>query len=203
MEKKFNCVYITTNLINGKQYVGDHSTNNLNDNYLGSGLGIKNAIIKYGKENFKKEILEQFETKQEAFNAQEKYIIEYNTLCPYGYNNNKRGGCGITGLSSEEKSLKLSNIHKGKHISEEHKQAIRVFMKTYKHSKETKKKLKYNKTNDHKKKLSNSKMGNKNPMFGKSLYQIWLVKYGEEIAKEKMQIRGQKIAENNRLRAKI
>jgi hypothetical protein len=32
--KKYNYVYVTTNLINGAQYVGDHSTNNLNDDTL-------------------------------------------------------------------------------------------------------------------------------------------------------------------------
>jgi len=56
-------LYITTNLINGKQYVGDHSTNKIYDTYLGSGSGILNAIKKYGKENFKREILEQFKSK--------------------------------------------------------------------------------------------------------------------------------------------
>jgi len=80
MEKKFNYVYLTTNLINEKQYVGDHSTNDIEkDYYIGSGKVLKNAIKKYKKENFKKEILEFFPTKQEAFDAQEKYIIQYNT----------------------------------------------------------------------------------------------------------------------------
>jgi len=41
MKKLFNYVYITRNLLNNKQYVGDHSTNNLNDDYLGSGSIIK------------------------------------------------------------------------------------------------------------------------------------------------------------------
>jgi len=80
-EKKFTYVYITTNTINGKQYVGDHSTDNIEkDNYLGGGSYLNAAIKKYGKIYFKKEILENFETKKEAFNAQEKYIIQYNTL---------------------------------------------------------------------------------------------------------------------------
>lgn len=37
-------VYVTTNLINGKQYVGDHSKNSKIDNYLGSGIAFKGAV---------------------------------------------------------------------------------------------------------------------------------------------------------------
>ncbi len=55
--KKYNYVYVTTNLINGAQYVGDHSTNNLNDDYLGSGKYLFRSIKKYKKkiliENFR------------------------------------------------------------------------------------------------------------------------------------------------------
>lgn len=57
--KRYIFVYITTNLLNGKQYVGDHSSNNIeNDIYLGSGSYFKNALNEYGRENFKREILE-------------------------------------------------------------------------------------------------------------------------------------------------
>jgi hypothetical protein len=90
--KKFNYVYVTINLINGKRYIGDHSTDNLDDGYMGSGDLICEAFKKYGKENFKKEILQEFKTKRESFAAQEKYIIEYNTLEPNGYNLHRKGG---------------------------------------------------------------------------------------------------------------
>ena len=49
-------VYIITNQLNGKQYVGDHSTNNLEDGYLGSGVLLLRAKKKYGKENFSREV---------------------------------------------------------------------------------------------------------------------------------------------------
>ena len=46
-------VYLTTNLINGKRYVGSHK-GSINDYYLGSGNIINEAISKYGKKNFRK-----------------------------------------------------------------------------------------------------------------------------------------------------
>jgi len=72
MSKKFHYVYVTINLINEKCYVGDHSSDDPNDDYLGSGILFNRAKKKYKKENFKKEILEYFDTKEKAFNAQEK-----------------------------------------------------------------------------------------------------------------------------------
>jgi len=48
-------IYKSTNLVNGKFYVGQDSKNY--PDYYGSGLILKIAIDKYGKDNFKKEIL--------------------------------------------------------------------------------------------------------------------------------------------------
>ena len=66
--------YKITNLINKKFYYGVHSTNNLNDDYMGSGKLFKRAVGKYGKENFVKEVLFIFDTAEEMF-AKEKEIV--------------------------------------------------------------------------------------------------------------------------------
>ena len=47
-------IYKTTNILNGKYYIGKHITENLNDEYISSGIALKKAIQKYGKEYFKK-----------------------------------------------------------------------------------------------------------------------------------------------------
>jgi len=89
---KFHYVYLTTNLINGKQYIGDRTTLILPDKYLGSGYNLKKAIKRYGRNNFKKEILQFFSNRELAFKAQEQYIKKYNTLIPNGYNLSVNGG---------------------------------------------------------------------------------------------------------------
>jgi len=70
----YHTFYKTTNLIDGKFYYGVHSTDDINDNYLGSGTRLRWAIKKHGKENFKKEILAVFDTKEEAFFVEKKLV---------------------------------------------------------------------------------------------------------------------------------
>ncbi len=127
MPEKIHYVYITTNLINGKQYVGDHSTDNLNDRYLGSGRPyLQEALKEYGRKNFKREILEFFSTRKEAFEAQEKYIKVYDTLSPNGYNISSKGGYGVASSSlREETKNKISLKLKGKPKSEGFKKKMK------------------------------------------------------------------------------
>ena len=81
-------IYKTTNLINGKIYIGQDLENN--PNYFGSGLIFKKAILKYGKNNFKKEILEYCFNKQELCEKEKYWIKKLNSQ-------NKNIGYNITG----------------------------------------------------------------------------------------------------------
>jgi group I intron endonuclease len=175
MEKKYNYVYITTNIITGKQYVGDRSCNYdpQKDNYIGSGRPyFQNAKRKYGKENFKKEILEYFDSRQKAFDAQEKYIIQYNTLYPFGYNLSPKGGVGVVGCFSENTKTQMGISRTGERNGMFHKNHSADAKK--KQSEARKGKYPWNK-NKHgiyseetiKKMKAIDHSGEKNPMFGK------------------------------------
>ena len=67
-------IYKTTNLLNNKFYIGKHQCLTLEDGYLGSGRALKDAIAKYGKENFKREILFIFDTEADM-NLKEKELV--------------------------------------------------------------------------------------------------------------------------------
>lgn len=73
---KYFYFYKITNNINNHFYYGVHCTNNLNDNYMGSGKRLQYAIKKYGLENFSKEILKYFNSKEEAFEYEEQIVNE-------------------------------------------------------------------------------------------------------------------------------
>lgn len=90
---KYNYFYKTTNIINSKYYYGVHSTNNISDGYLGSGLLIKKAIRKYGKGNFKKEILKTFNNRSDLM-LYEKSIITEDVIIDKNSYNLSLGGYG-------------------------------------------------------------------------------------------------------------
>lgn len=71
-------VYLTTNLINNKKYIGKDSNNN--PNYFGSGTLLLEDIKKYGKENFKKEILEYCNTDEELTLRESYFIKKYKAV---------------------------------------------------------------------------------------------------------------------------
>ena len=87
-------IYITTNLINGKYYIGKHK-GEMDDKYLGSGIILKQAIEKYGKVNFVKEVIVICSTEEEV-NTWEKKIIKENLTDPKCYNIAPGGEGGYT-----------------------------------------------------------------------------------------------------------
>ena len=89
----FGYIYETTNLINGKKYIGKHKSSKFDNKYYGSGIGINNALNKYGKENFKVIILEEVHTNQKDLDLRETYWIEYyNAVKDKNYYNRSYGG---------------------------------------------------------------------------------------------------------------
>ena len=92
-QKKYHYIYKTTNLINGKYYIGMHSTDNLNDGYIGSGKRLWYSINKYGKENFKCEILE-FLPDRVTLKEREKELVNEDVLKDKMCLNIKIGGEG-------------------------------------------------------------------------------------------------------------
>ncbi len=114
-------IYQLTNLINSKIYVGVHKTKNINDGYMGSGKVIKRAIAKHGLHNFKKDILEFFDT-SEAMYAREKELVDDAFLLRRDTYNLRRGGTGgfdyinknllnVYGNNGKNKSNLKPNIH--------------------------------------------------------------------------------------------
>lgn len=169
--KEYWCIYRITNNINGKTYIGQHKYRDEDDPmryYRGSGILLKQAYQKYGKENFTIEVLYKRIQYQDTANSMEIWAIEKERKENVnGCYNLANGGKGSHPMSektkkilakinkgnkhclgykhSEEAKRKISNAHKGHHLSEETKQKISKTLKgrprQYKHSEETRKKM--------------------------------------------------------------
>lgn len=88
-------IYLTTNLINNKKYIGKRVDKKFKKWYFGSGIYIKNAINKYGKENFKVELLETTDDLKKLNQLEIDYIKKYNAVENKDFYNIHPGGTGF------------------------------------------------------------------------------------------------------------
>lgn len=85
-------IYKTTNIVNGKSYIGKYAGKNRK--YLGSGVALRNAFKKYGKQNFVREVLEECKTLDELAEREKYWISKYNAVNSTQYYNMMEGGDG-------------------------------------------------------------------------------------------------------------
>lgn len=184
MDEKYYFIYLTTNLINGKKYIGKHY-GTLDDGYLGSGKLLQRAVQKYGVHNFHRDILD-FSDSEEENCEKEKYYIALFNACEnelfYNIHEGGNGGNTIKGMSLEEKiqlSKKFSQRSSGVNNS----------MYGVKRSKEWKEKHSYwakyirdnsvYQTEEYRQHMSEITSGQNNGMYGK---------HHSEESKQKMSI---------------
>jgi len=89
----YGFIYLTTNKINGKKYIG-MCKNTHREKYIGSGKLLKQAIKKYGKENFDRVILQECETLDELSQSEIFWINFYNAVEDNNFYNLTSGGFG-------------------------------------------------------------------------------------------------------------
>jgi group I intron endonuclease len=116
-------LYKITNNFNNHYYIGRRAfkgNDPLKDPYMGSGTRIKAAIQKYGLENFKKEIVNIFNSEQDLINAEASFITEEMLSDPSCYNLAKGGKGGYTYYAERvfthtiETKQKISSANKGR-----------------------------------------------------------------------------------------
>ena len=101
--------YQTKNLVNGKTYIGMHTTSNLDDGYKGSGVALKSAIKKYGKDNFCTTVLAFFDTREEAF-EEEKFLVNVDWVKSEDNYNLWIGGQGNTFTKKQKEKSKAKAL---------------------------------------------------------------------------------------------
>lgn len=119
----YGYIYLTTNLINHKKYIGRHKSGTFTENYKGSGKLLWLAIRKYGWENFKVELLEECDTEEDLNRAEAMWIAKSNAIYSDEYYNLARGGKCVAGAyphpmlgkhHSDETKRKMSEKAQGR-----------------------------------------------------------------------------------------
>lgn len=115
----FGYIYITTNMLNGKKYIGKHQFPEFDKFYKGSGTALKKAFKKYGLHNFKCEILQSVNnvpTICESFdelNSSEIYYINfYDAVNSSDYYNMSWGGEGVSSIDCTGSNNSMFGVHR-------------------------------------------------------------------------------------------
>lgn len=138
----FFYLYKVTNILNNRFYIGVHKTKNLNDGYMGSGKLLNQAFKKYGKLNFRKEILEYFDTWEKALFKEKEIVDEKFILREDTYNIKLGGSGGFDYINKNRLNNSTEAIEKRKNTYKEGIESGRIIRKSYfgrKHTEETKK----------------------------------------------------------------
>jgi group I intron endonuclease len=139
-------IYLTTNMINGKRYLGKDSKND--PNYLGSGTILKRAIEKYGKKHFKKEIIEECYTLTHLSEREEYWLNYYDAGNNSNFYNMHNHSVGTPSG--------IKNKLFGTSLSKEHRTKISKGLMGRVQSEETRKKIKESNIGKNKGKLASS-----------------------------------------------
>ena len=110
-------IYITTNLITNKKYIGSHHCTYFDKNYFGSGSLLKKALAKYGKENFTCEIIAECDSEESLVELEEYFIMFFDAVNNLDYYNLDYSGYkrGVTGYKhSPEAKRKIGQFFRDK-----------------------------------------------------------------------------------------
>lgn len=107
----YGFIYITTNLINGKRYIGQKMFREKWKGYLGSGIHLKRAIKKYGRENFVRNIVDIAYSKEDLDRLEKEWINNYNAIENDDFYNIAEGGEGGF-LIAGKSELEIKRIYK-------------------------------------------------------------------------------------------
>lgn len=117
IEKAYGFIYITTNMINGKRYIGQKKFRKDWQYYLGSGKAIKRAIRKYGRNNFKRDIVAIGYDGAELDRLEAEWIKNYNAIEDYNFYNIAEGGNGNSLAGKSKKELAIISKKKSERFS--------------------------------------------------------------------------------------
>ncbi len=162
IKKAFFVIYVTKNLVNGKQYLGQHCTYDLEDNYLGSNETLKDDIRKLGNKNFSRRIIEHCTDIYHLAQRELYWIKEFDAVeSPNWYNESYVCSPNVFFLKthSAEARKKISLSRKGRKFPN-HKKVNTPYPKMA-HRKGVKL------SEEHKLKISIGNSGANNAFFGK------------------------------------